>query len=71
VAHFATPKNETLRVYIASKVIILPTILSLKLAGEIKKSDQLAGQRNGLLVKDDILCSTRGVVPLIYFGFLY
>ena len=42
-----------------------------EIGGKNKKNTQLTGQTNGLLVKDDILCSSRGVIPLLYFGFLY
>jgi predicted AAA+ superfamily ATPase len=42
-----------------------------EIGGKNKKTHQLAGLSKALLVKDDILCSSHGVIPLLYFGFLY
>jgi len=42
-----------------------------EIGGKNKTRAQLKGESDTFLVKDDILVSQRGEIPLMYFGFLY
>jgi predicted AAA+ superfamily ATPase len=42
-----------------------------EIGGKNKSDHQLRGKTKGFLVKDNLLCSSHGVIPLVYFGFLY
>jgi len=42
-----------------------------EIGGKNKTGKQLKGCSSGFIVKDDVLSSSVGVIPLIYFGFLY
>jgi hypothetical protein len=41
-----------------------------EIGGKNKTSHQIRGT-SGLLVKDDILASSKGTIPLYYWGFCY
>ena len=42
-----------------------------EVGGKNKTRDQIKNIKNAFLVKDDILLPSAGVIPLLYFGFLY
>lgn len=42
-----------------------------EIGGKNKTRQQIKGINNAFIVKDDIIMSSAGVIPLIYFGFLY
>jgi len=42
-----------------------------EIGGKNKTRKQIKNIKNAFLVKDDILTATKGVIPLMFFGFLY
>ncbi len=42
-----------------------------EIGGKNKTAKQIQGLKNGFLVKDDIGVASKGVIPLVFFGFLY
>ena len=43
----------------------------LEVGGKNKTRKQLIGVDNAFLIKDDVLMSSKGVIPLLFLGFLY
>ena len=44
---------------------------TFEIGGKNKTRKQLSGLENALVVKDDTVSATSGMVPLVFFGFLY
>ena len=44
---------------------------TFEIGGKNKTRKQLAGMNNAFIVKDDTIAAMPGMIPLVFFGFLY
>lgn len=71
LAFIQATKNASLKVYYSKKGDYQIGGNIFEIGEKNKKRKQIAGIPNATLVKDNIISTFNGTIPLVYFGFLY